>query len=149
MITITKILGVATEPNIRSRLHDLDHLGAVEYLTIERNDTLRRRLRGVTDRNTELIIALNRDDKLTDGSVLLLEDTMAIIVRMTDERWLCIVPTNLDAALETGYFVGNLHWRVRFETGVILVAIEGLINHYQSRLEPLLAQGKIKLSEHA
>ena len=149
MITISKILGVATDPNIQARLHNLDHLGTLEYLIVERNDTLRRRLRGVTDKNTELIIALNRDEKLTDGSILFLDDSMAIVVRMTDERWLGIIPVDLNAALETGYFVGNLHWRVRFENGVILVAIEGLIDHYQSRLEPLLAQRKIKLTEHA
>lgn len=56
-----------------------------------------------------------------------LDENRAIVVRLSEERWLRLVPRDSDAALEAGYFfVGNLHWRVRFEPGVIAIALEVL-----------------------
>lgn len=148
METVTRLVGVASEPSIADRLHDLEHRGGVEILTVDRDDTLRRRLRGRTNKNTEVVIALDRTERLTDGAVLVLEGDRAIIVRMTEERWLRVSPRDLDAALETGYFVGNLHWRVRFEPGALLVALEGPVEHYTSRLVHLTMQGRIWITGH-
>jgi len=148
MLTVTKIAGTASEPAIADLLHDLDHRGQVEILTVDRGDTLRRRLRGMTDKGTEVVVALDRSEQLADGAVLSLESDRAIVVRMTEERWLRITPRDLDCALETGYFAGNFHWRVRFEPGAILVALEGPAENYTSRLAHLTMQGKIRLADH-
>ncbi|MGQ0486558.1 MAG: urease accessory protein UreE [Hyphomicrobiales bacterium] len=147
-MTVTKLAGVASDASIADRLHDLDHRGQVEILTIDRGDTLRRRLRGRTNRNTEVLIALDRSERLTDGAVLVLESDRAIVVRMTDERWLRVGPRDIDAALEIGYILGNLHWRVRFEPGAILIAVEGPAEHYTSRLAHLTMQGRIRVTDH-
>ena len=101
----------------------------------------------MTDKGTEVVVALDRSEQLADGAVLSLESDRAIVVRMTEERWLRITPRDLDCALETGYFAGNLHWRVRFEPGAILVAIEGptalhgaiVDSHHDHRLAMALA----------
>ena len=45
-----------------------------------------------------------------------------------------------------GYFIGNLHWRVRFEPGAILVALEGPESHYTARLVHLTMPGKIRIA---
>lgn len=148
METVTQLVGIASEPWIADRLHDLEHRGGVELLSVDNDDTLRRRLRGRTNKNTEVVIALDRSEQLTDGAVLVLEADRAIIVRMTEERWLRINPRDLDAALEAGYFVGNLHWRVRFEHGALLVALEGPVEHYTSRLVHLTMQGRIRITDH-
>jgi urease accessory protein len=148
MLTVTKIAGTASEPAIADLLHDLDHRGKVEILTVDRSDTLRRRLRGVTDKGTEVVMALDRSEQLADGAVLSLESDRAIVVRMTEERWLRITPRDLDGALETGYFAGNFHWRVRFEPGALLIALEGPAENYISRLAHLTMQGKIRLADH-
>ena len=145
MITITKILGMASDAAVAGKLHDLEHHGRVERLIVERGDTLRRRLRGTTDKGTEVAIALDRKEQLADGSVLVLDRDRAIVVRMSEERWLRIVPCNTDAALEAGYAIGNLHWRVRFEAGAILVALEGPREHYVARLEHLVHGGRIRI----
>ena len=50
--------------------------------------------------------------------------------------------TDQSAALELGYFCGNLHWRVRFLPERIMVALEGPEEDYLARLQPLLASGK-------
>ena len=44
---------------------------------------------------------------------------------MLETNWLLIAPTDAAAALELGYFVGNLHWRVRFDGHVLKIALDG------------------------
>ena len=51
------------------------------------------------------------------------------------------------AALELGYFAGNLHWRVRFEGERLLVALEGPEEDYLSRLKPFLDVGRARRAE--
>ncbi len=145
MITVTRILGTASEPALAERLHRLEHEDRVELLVIDRDDTPRRRLRGKTDKGTEIAIALARSDRLVDGAVLLLDEARAVVLRVTQERWLRIAPRDADAALEAGYCAGNHHWRVRFEPGALLVATQGPVEHYLARLEPLLSTSKIEV----
>ena len=133
---ITRIHGFASEPELAERLHALDHAGRVEILPLEQQDVHRRRLRATTDRGTECLIALPRDQALGDGAVLVLEDERAIVVRLAEERWLALVPRDAVAALELGYFAGNLHWRVRFEASRLLIALEGPEEDYLTRLAP-------------
>ena len=139
MITITRILGTASDPSLADKLHHLEHKNRVETLVVDRDDTLRRRLRGKTDKGTDIAIALERGDQLVDGAVLLLEDSRAIVLRETQQRWLRLMPRDADAAIEAGYCAGNHHWRVRFEPGALLVATQGPAEHYVDRLDPLLS----------
>lgn len=144
-LTVTKVIGFASEPAIANRLHDLAHDGRVESLTLERGDTLRRRLRAITDRGTDCAVALPRDQQLSDGAVLVLDDDRAIVVHMAEEHWLDLVPRDRASALELGYFAGNLHWRVRFDGDCIRVALEGPEADYLVRLAPFLEGGRARL----
>ncbi len=119
----------------------------MELLVIDRDDTPRRRLRGKTDKGTDVAIALERSDQLVDGAVLLLDEGRAVVLRVTQERWLRITPRDVDAALEAGYCAGNQHWRVRFEPGALLVATQGPAEHYLARLDPLLRTRKIEVGD--
>jgi urease accessory protein len=47
--------------------------------------------------------------------------------------------------LELGYHAGNLHWRVRFDGGDLLVALDGPRESYIARLEDLMADGKVEV----
>lgn len=143
MPTYTRVLGTLSQPDLAEKIHALSHNGGLEVLTLNREDTLRRRLRGVTDRGTEVTVALDRAEQLSDGAVLHLDPERAVIVRMTAEDWLRLEPRDADAATEAGYFVGNLHWRVRFEPGALLVALEGPVEHYLGRLKHLTSSGKL------
>ena len=146
MITVTRILGTASEPSLADALHRLEHDDRVEFLVVDRDDTLRRRLRAKTDKGTDIAIALERGDQLLDGAVLVLDDDRAVVLRVTQERWLRIEPRDSDAALEAGYCAGNNHWRVDFQHGALLVAMQGPAEHYLARLDPLLSMGKIKVT---
>ena len=143
MLRLNGIVGFASDPGLAERLHRLGHRGAVEYLPLDRENTLRHRLRATTDRGTKCAISLARDEHLGDGAVLLLEDERAIVVRMKEEEWLALRPADPAAALELGYHAGNLHWRVRFEGEVLLVAREGPEQAYLDRVQPFLDAGRV------
>jgi urease accessory protein len=143
MITITGIVGTASDPRFAGRLHHLEHDDRVEILVVGEEDASRRRLRGKTDKGTDIAIALERGGELVDGAVLLLEDTRAIVLRKAQQRWLRLTPRDVDAALEAGYCAGTHHWKVLFEPGTLLVATQGPAEHYVDRLKHLVAAGRI------
>lgn len=143
ILRIHSILGSRTDPELAERLHELEHRGAVEHLPLATADVARKRLRAATDRGTDCAVALPRSESLFHGAVLHLDETRAVVVRVTEERWLRLVPVDDAAALELGYNAGNLHWRVRFEGPVLLVALEGPEEGYTARIAPLLESGRV------
>lgn len=144
MLKLTKVLGSRGDPGVAERLHHIGHHGRVEVLPLSAEDAARRRLRATTSEGTECAIALPRDAALFDGAVLLLEDRRAIVVAFNRQRWLRLVPQSAAAALELGYHAGNLHWRVRFDGAVILVAVEGPVESYEARIAPLIDSGQVR-----
>lgn len=138
---LTEILGAASEPGLHEALHRLEHRGAVDSLTIEPADLARRRMRLTSAQGHDCALALPRSTKLFNGAVLVLEPDWALVVRVTEERWLRLRPRDAASGLELGYHAGNLHWRVRFDAGDLLVALEGPEETYLARLEGQLAEG--------
>lgn len=147
-VRVSEILGFASDAAFAERLHDLGHSGAVEYLRLAGEDIHRRRLRARTDEGTDCLIALPREQCLGDGAILLLDEDRAVVVRLADERWLEVRPRDATAALELGYFAGNLHWKVRFDGECLLVALEGPVSDYRDRLKPFLDDGRAVLDEN-
>lgn len=147
MLRLTGVVGRASDPELGERLHALAHADAVEYLVLEHADMARHRLRMRTDRGTECAIALPRDQALSNGAVLLLDEARAIVVRMREEAWLVLRPRDLGAALELGYLAGNMHWRARFKGPAIEVALDGEEAGYLARLRPLLDGGRVERAE--
>jgi len=147
MITVTRILGNASEPAMAERLHELEHRSQLEILVIDRENALRRRLRAKTDKGTDIAIALS-NETLAHGTVVLLEENRAVVVYLKEEGWLRLQPRDAAAALELGYSAGNHHWRVRFAQDALLVALQEPVEHYLSRLSELAQDGRIKVVGH-
>jgi urease accessory protein len=147
MLHINRLIGARTDAGLHEHLHRLEHRGAVEVVTIAAGDLDRRRLLTRTEKGEEVAIALPRDQKLFDGAVLVLDDERAIVVRAGEQRWLRFTPRSSRAALELGYHAGNLHWRVRFESDDLLVAQDDPAPHYAARIEPLIRDGLVTMSE--
>ena len=137
----TEILGAASDPDMHERLYRLEHAGGLDSLEIEPADLARRRMRLTSAKGRDCALALPRSQQLFNGAVLALEESWALVVRVTEERWLRVRPRDAAAALELGYHAGNLHWRVRFEAGDLLVALQGPEATYIERLELQLAEG--------
>jgi urease accessory protein len=146
MLRIDRVLGSRLEPEFSEELHRLEHRGAVDIVNVPVADLARRRLLITTQRGEELAIALPRHEKLFDGAVLLLDERRAIVVRAATERWLRLEPRSIGDAIELGYHVGNLHWRVRFGGEFLFVALEGRPEDYTARLEDLITTRRVGIS---
>jgi len=144
VLHLNQILGNSSEEAMAEQIHRLSHDGGLEEIRLSAADTARKRLRVTTDKGTDCAIALAREARLENGSVLLLEDARAIIVRMLETKWLRIAPADDAAALELGYFAGNLHWRVRFDGAVLEVALEGPEENYLARLANHFESGRAR-----
>jgi len=143
MLRIDRVLGSRQEPELSEELHRLEHRGAIDIVNVPVADLARRRLLITTRGGEELAIALPRNQKLFDGAVLLLDEVRAIVVRAASERWLRLEPRSISDAVELGYQVGNLHWRVRFGGEVLLVAMEGRPEDYTARLDNLITSRRV------
>lgn len=141
MRLIERVLGARHDEALAEALHRLEHRGAVDVLVLKGAETERRRFRATTARGEEVAIALPRDQVLHDGAVLVLEPDHALVVRVATTRWLRVAVRDAASALELGYHAGNLHWRVRFEGPVLLVALEGPEEAYRARLRRMLDAG--------
>lgn len=144
MLKLESIVGAATDPAIAEKLHRLDHHGRVEYLSLSSEDTQRHRLRASTDSGTECAIVLDRAQHLYNGAVLMLTDEKAVVVRMLETEWLTMAPRDTAAALELGYFAGNMHWAVRFEGAWLRIALQGPAERYLERLQSFIADGRAR-----
>ncbi len=140
-LLLTEILGARSDPAFHEALHQLEHAGALDSLAIEPADLARRRMRLVSAQGRDCALALSRSQKLYNGAVLALRDDWALVVTVNEEHWLHLRPRDAAAALQLGYHAGNLHWRVRFEDGDLLVALEGPEETYLARLELQFAEG--------
>ena len=144
VIRLDRILGLKTDPDVSERLHQLEHCGQVERIELDRQDLARHRLRARTDRGQDCVIVLPRSQRLQNGSVLLLENDRAIVVSMREEQWLSLRPRDAAAALELGYFAGNMHWRVVFDGPRLRIGLDGPEESYLDRLAPMLADHRVK-----
>ena len=45
-------------------------------------------------------------------------------------------PRDTAAALELGYFAGNMHWKVEFDDERLRIAVQGPLESYLERLAP-------------
>jgi urease accessory protein len=135
---IENIIGTIDSPAIADQLHHLAHAGMVEYILLSRGDLARHRLRVKSSAGNEYGIALPRSQHLSNGAVLVLEADKAVVVRLEEEQWLVLEPSDVPAALELGYQAGNMHWRVRFDAGRLRIAVEGDEKSYLARLEFLI-----------
>lgn len=143
MIRINEVLGHAHDSNLSSLLHDLSHQNKVEYIVLDHENLQRRHFRTKTDKGTDCAISISRDNKLSNGAVLLLEKDFAVIVKTADDQWLSLKPKDLSSAIELGYFAGNMHWRVKFGIEHLDIALESPEEIYLDRLKGLIDQNKI------
>ena len=143
MLRLNGIVGQTTDPQFFDKLHHLQHDGCVERIILAAEDAARHRLRVQTDAGTECAISLPRDQRLTNGSILLLEQDRAVVVMMREEEVLKLLPSDTAAALELGYFAGNMHWPVRFQGSELHILMHGPAQSYLDRLQPMLTSGRI------
>ena len=143
VLRLEGIIGSERDAVLSGKLHRLRHMGSVEYLFVRDTDMGRRRLRLNTDRGTDCGISLSRHETLEDGAVLLLDDERAIVVRAGTVQTLRLRPRTSEAALRLGWNAGNLHWKVKFDSGDLIVLVDGTREEYLARVAPLISEGLV------
>lgn len=143
MIQIKEVVGQVHDEKLTSLLHDLSHQNKVEYIVLDHSNLQRKRFRIKTDKGTDCAISISRDKNLSNGSVLLLDKDRAIVVKMAEDQWLSLKPKDISAAIELGYFAGNMHWRVKFGKEHIDIALESPEEIYLDRLKDFFNEKKI------
>ncbi len=146
MLRIGYIIGSRLEPAFSEKLQLLQNRNAVDEVNLAPDDLDQQELSATTRGGQELMISLPRHQRLFDGAVLMLDDSSAIVARAAGQRWLRLAPRSIGDAIELGYHVGNLGWRVRFEGEVLLIAIEGRPENYMVRLGELFWSRRVGMS---
>ena len=146
MFLVDRVLGSRLDPALADRLHELEHRGRIDLLTVPAAELARRRFRATSAAGEEVTVALPREQKLYDGAVLLLDPDRALLVRVDTQHWLRLQPRAISDAVELGYHAGNLHWRVKFKGEALLVALEGPVDQYLDRLGPLITERRVASS---
>lgn len=144
MLRLHGIVGRETDHEVHDRLHALEHRDAIEWLFVPEAEAGRRRFRLTTDKGTDCAVSLERGEELSDGSVLLMDEARAVIVRLgAPKRWR-LRPRSPEAALQLGWNAGNLHWRVSFEGAELVVLLDGPLDSYRARIARLIADGLVE-----
>ena len=139
MLRLHGVIGLETDAALHERLHELEHADAIEHVFISEAEAGRRRFRLTSDRGTDCAVSLDRHEALVNGAVLLLEAERAIIVRLGEALVWRLRARGPEAALQLGWHAGNLHWRVRFEAADLVVLLDGPVEEYRARIQPLIA----------
>ena len=149
LVRVNTPIGNALDARLEPRLHALEHRGLVEYVTVRGADLARKRLRLMTDRGTECALALPRDIRLEHGSVLILEDDWAVVVRLEELPWLVLEAQTRESALRLGFLAGHHHWRAKFDGNRIQVALDQGREFYLDRLRTHLEEGSVSIVDES
>ena len=144
MLRLHGIVGHRDDPQFHDRLHHVEHHGGIELLFVPPHEAGRKRFRLATDKGTDCAVSLDRDEDLSDGTLLFLEHDRAVIARFGEQALWRLRPRDAAAAVKLGWHAGNLHWRVRFEGDVLVVLLDGPPADYRARIVPLLAENGIE-----
>ena len=144
---IHTIIGSSSDEEYHNLMHEMEASGAVDFLELSNIDLSRRRFRHKTRKGVELAISLDRDTKLFDGAILEFSQKSALIVRVKPEKWLEVTCKKAGLNLKLGYFVGNLHWAVRFSDESIFIEVQGDVADYIKRLESAFDIRDLTLNE--
>jgi len=145
MMIINQILGLITDHDISHQLHDVSHHGVAEKIVLSSEDISRHRLKVKTNRGREVAIQLPRHQHLQNGSVLHLASDHAIWVEVDEPKYLSLKPKSIDAALELGYFAGNMHWPIRFKADVLQIQMQSHEAYYLERLAHFIESQTIEV----
>ena len=145
-LNINHVLGSRLDPAFSERILRLQHQNAVDEVELSSAELERNHFLTATRGGQELAITLPRHQRLFDGAVLLLDDRRAVVVRGVGQRWLRLEPRSIRDAIELGYHVSKLGWRVRFEGEALFVAIEGRTENYVVRLGELFWSRRVGMS---
>lgn len=129
MERIDGIVGnVHADGDLAARYEAHEAADTLERIVVDAENRRRSRFRATTDRGTDVGVVLDRP-AVSSGDVLLAEDDRMIVVAFEPRDALALTLPDatseaLSAAVELGHRVGNQHWDLVVEDGVVYVPLE-------------------------
>ena len=147
LLIIDDVLGSIDDEAFSEKIHSLSHADKIEYIKLDTVDLSRKKFKKSTTAGRSCAISLPRDKVLENGSIMYIEDDFAIVIITNKLQWLQIKPNCIDAAIELGYFAGNMHWQVKFYDECIFIALNSPRENYLNRLSQFLSNQTIEIVE--
>ncbi|AGK53379.1 urease accessory protein UreE [Bacillus sp. 1NLA3E] len=136
---IEKIIG-----NVATIEENIPH---IERVFMESDALLKRVQRVTTDHGNELGIRLKENKSLEDGDVLYMDENNMIIVTVTPDDLLTIMPTSIQQMGEIAHQLGNRHLPAQFEGKLMLVQYDYLVEELLQKLEVPYRREKRKVKQ--
>ncbi|MDB6152406.1 MAG: urease accessory protein UreE [Chthoniobacteraceae bacterium] len=117
---------------IHDHLHDWNPELPLIRLAADRNTLAKRRWRGLAEDGTEF--GFDLEHPLVDGDVYHVSETAVYSVRQTPEPVLEVsLGEHPAAAARLGWMIGNLHFQIAIENGVVLAIDDPAIRQLLTR----------------
>ncbi|MDG5759591.1 urease accessory protein UreE [Natronococcus sp. A-GB1] len=118
---------VHANDDLAARFEAHEAAGTLERVVLKAENRRRSRFRATTDRGTEVGVVLDRP-AVSSGDVLLDDEERMIVVAFEPLEAIAVslpdaTPDALEAAVELGHRVGNQHWDLAVEDGVVYVPL--------------------------
>jgi urease accessory protein len=136
---IEKVIG-----NVATIEKNIPH---IERVFMESDALLKRVQRVTTDHGNELGIRLKENKSLEDGDVLYMDENNMIIVTVTPDDLLTIMPTSIQQMGEIAHQLGNRHLPAQFEGKLMLVQYDYLVEELLQKLEVPYRREKRKVKQ--
>jgi urease accessory protein len=122
-IQVNSIIGnVNKDSMLKARYEEMLKRGLCEFVTINRIEAERVRMRKVTDKGTDVIITLPKGSRLKHGDVIVLQDDKMILVQLEPEDVAMVkIRDNTSSddaiaiAVRVGHVIGNLHKPIKID----------------------------------
>ncbi len=123
----------------------------IERVYLEWFELDKRRLRKVTDRGTEVGIAMDGPRRLQDGDILYDEEQTLIVVEVLAAEAIVLMPKTMKEMAQVCYQLGNRHASVFLDEGQVLVPFDPTIVEWLTKSEiPLhIEKRRLKHALHA
>ncbi|MFD1563125.1 urease accessory protein UreE [Haloarchaeobius amylolyticus] len=115
-------------PDLEDQVAAHEDAGTLERVVLDATKRRKSRLRVETDAGTDLGVLVDRPE-LREGDILFLDDDRAAIVTFRSREVYVVElpdPTSdaMAAAVELGHRVGNQHWDIAIDGGLVYVPLE-------------------------
>lgn len=156
MITISSALGnIYHDDEWNKKFQNASKTNSFETLKLSRPDLVKNRLKGKTNKGTEIGILLSSNSKIHHGDVLFSNDEKFIIIQQTPEKVISVTKNtkfeaNFDDTLVLlGHIIGNRHRPIQFENNKIFFPIlsESELETFKKLFSSIINRIDMKIEE--
>lgn len=134
---------------IKGNIRDIENINNyhIEKIFINSDDTLKRILRVTSDHNNEYGIALDKNEELKDGDILLNDGKNLVVIKVKGEDVLVIKPDNITEMGIIAHSLGNRHLQAQFNDGKMIIQYDSLVEEELKRDKINYSRENLKLEK--